>query len=292
LQPLGKQPGIRIAAGQSTSYSVVIAPQSGDRAFLHCTGANVVFTSSDVRDEEMDGAAWLHCGYPPILPAMAADGGAELVQLFSRARQKELRTSLDFCSIAGAAALVDWEKVLSNCAPHVTVFAPSIDELRVALRQPEREAGGIDDVRTLAKRLLEIGFPIVLIKLGLRGLYLATTSDQEVLGAWAFGREWCGRELLVPCFRAKFVNATGAGDSTIAGFIASTASGTGPERAMTIAAACGACSVEGPDASSGVPAMSELEARIQAAWQRLEDRSPGVGWTYDSGEAIWRFGGA
>ena len=292
LQPLGKQPGIRIAPGQSTSYSVVIAPQSGDRAFLHCTGANVVFTSSDVRDEDMDGAAWLHCGYPPILPAMAAEGGAELVRLFSRARQGGLRTSLDLCSIAGNAASVDWETVLGKCAPYVTVFAPSIDELRTVLRQPGRELGEIEDVRNLARRSLEIGFPIVLIKLGVRGIYLATTSDHKNLGDWKFSKEWCGCEFWVPCFRAKFVNATGAGDSTIAGLIASMASGAGPERAITIAAACGACSVEGPDAASGVPTMCELDARIRGGWQRLDSDAPGVGWTYDPNAAIWRFGGS
>jgi sugar/nucleoside kinase (ribokinase family) len=291
LQPLGIQRGIRIAPGQSTSYSVVIAPRTGDRAFLHCTGANVVFTSRDVREEDIDGAAWLHCGYPPILPAMAAEGGTELVRLFSRAQQKGLRTSLDFCSIAGDAASVDWERVLGNCARFVTVFAPSIDELRVALRQPARKAGAIDDVRMLGRKLVEIGFPIVLIKLGLRGIYLATTSDQQSLEGWKFGTEWRGRELWVPCFRARLVNATGAGDSTIAGFVASTASGAGPERAITIAAACGACSVEAPDAASGIPAMSELDARISAGWQRLDSGAPGVGWIYDPNATVCHFRG-
>lgn len=287
LQPLGEQPGIRVAPGQSTSYSVVIAPHNSDRAFLHCIGANLIFTSSNVRDEDMEGASWLHCGYPPILPKLTADGGEGMVSLFSRARQKGLRTSLDLCSIGGVAALVDWETVLSSCASHITVFAPSIDELRTAMRQPAKEEVELDEVRSLAGRLVDMGFTIVLIKLGTQGLYLVTTADMHSLELSKFGRDWCSQELFAPCFRAKFVNATGAGDCTIAGFIASIAAGCAPERALTIAAACGASSVEAPDASSGVPSMSELDTRMRSGWPRMKHRPPAPDWIYDPNLEIW-----
>jgi sugar/nucleoside kinase (ribokinase family) len=287
LQPLGKQPGIRIVRGQMTSYSIVIAPEGCDRAFLHCPGANAMFASRDVRDEDLDGACWLHFGYPPVMPAIAADGGRELADLFSRAKGRGLRTSLDFCSIGGAAALTDWRTVLSNCARAVTVFTPSIEELRVALREPPREAGEIDDVRSLARTLFGMGFSIVAIKLGTSGVYLATTDVGGDLDGWRFGAEWRGRELMAPCFRAHVVNATGAGDCAIAGFIASVAAGSGPEQALTLAAAAGACSVEAWDASSGVRSMEELKARIAAGWERIESSAPGKDWIYDPQVGVW-----
>ncbi len=287
LQPLGHQPGIRIAPGQTTSYSIVIAPEACDRAFLHCPGANAVFTSVDVRDEDLEGTSWLHFGYPPVMPAIAAAGGRELANLFCRAKQRGLRTSLDFCSIGGTAASTDWRSVLSKCARAVTVFAPSIEELRAALREPPRQPGDIGDVRSLACTLFGMGFTVAAIKLGMNGLYLATTDVSEYLADWQLGTEWRARELMVPCFRANVVNTTGAGDCAIAGFIASIADGSAPEEALTMAAASGACSVEGADASSGVRSMAQLRTRIASGWERIESMAPGDDWTYDRRLGIW-----
>jgi sugar/nucleoside kinase (ribokinase family) len=287
MQPLGDQSGIRIAPGQATSNSIVIAPEGYDRAFLHCPGANAVFASADVRDEDMKGAGWLHFGYPPVMPVIAADGGRELADLFHRARQRGLRTSLDFCSISGTAASTDWRTVLRNCARAVTVFSPSIEELRTALRQPPRDAGDIADVRSLAGALFAMGFSILAIKLGTSGLYLATTDDGGDLAGWQFGPEWRARELMAPCFRAHVVNATGAGDCAIAGLIASIAGGSGPEQALTMAAAAGACSVETWDAASGVRPMAELKARIDSGWERTESMAPGKEWIYDARVGVW-----
>jgi sugar/nucleoside kinase (ribokinase family) len=287
LQPLGKQPGIRIAPGQMTSYSIVIAPEGHDRAFLHCAGANAVFTSADVRDEDLEDAGWLHFGYPPVMPAVAADGGRELARLLCRAKERGLRTSLDFCSISGAAASTDWRAVLGNCARAVTVFAPSIEELRTALRKPPRDAGDIGDVPSLAGTLFGMGFSIVAIKLGTSGVYLGTTDVARDLAGWRLGTEWVARESIAPCFRANMVNTSGAGDCAIAGFIAAVADGSGPEQALTMAAAAGACSVEGADAASGVLSIPELQARIEAGWERMQSVAPGENWSYDPRAGIW-----
>jgi len=183
--------------------------------------------------------------------------------------------------------------VLRNCARAVTVFAPSIEELRAVLRQPPRQAGDIDDVHSLACALFGIGFSIVAIKLGTSGVYLATTDVDRDLVAWQLGPEWRARELLAPCFRANVVNASGAGDCAVAGFIASVAGGGGPEQALTMAVAVGACSVEAADASSGVRSMAELQARIDSGWERIESTAPGKDkdsdndWTYDPRVGVW-----
>ncbi len=288
LAPLGNQPGIRKALDQTTSYSIVIAPKDSDRAFLHCPGANTVFSSTDVRDDDLRGASWFHFGYPPLMPAISANGGSDLAQLFRRAEANGLRTSLDFCSIAPAAASTDWQFVLRNCARSVTLFAPSIEELRAALKYPPRRAGDIADMRSLARQLFELGFAVVAIKLGTMGLYLTTTDEQADLARWRLSAEWRGRELIAPCFQAKFVNATGAGDAAIAGLIASVAIGSGPEEALTMAVAAGAASVEGPDAASGVPALTQLRARISAGWEKIESCAPGSDWSFDARAGVWR----
>jgi hypothetical protein len=108
--------------GQATSYSIVIAPESCDRAFLHCAGTNAGFTSMHVRDQSLDGAIWLHFGYPPLMPAVADNGGKERASLFCRARAHGLRTLLDFCSISPDSASIDLREVLRNRVKFVTAL--------------------------------------------------------------------------------------------------------------------------------------------------------------------------
>ena len=132
-----------------------------------------------------------------------------------------------------------------------------------------------------------MGFAIVVIKLGTKGVYLATSDVGADIAGWRLDAGWCARELFVPCFRAKFVNASGAGDCTIAGFITSIAAGSGPEQALKLAAAAGAASVEAPDASSGVPSMEELQKRVGAGWKIVDGSAPGNDWSFDSSAGVW-----
>src|SRR5262249_7487281 len=63
---------IRTKSDQVSSYTMVLSPEKVDRIFLHCTGTNAVFTSTDV-DYELAGQAKIfHLGYPPLLPSLVA----------------------------------------------------------------------------------------------------------------------------------------------------------------------------------------------------------------------------
>jgi sugar/nucleoside kinase (ribokinase family) len=119
--------------------------------------------------------------------------------------------------------------------------------------------------------LLEMGAPIVLLKLGDLGLYLRTSPDPARLRATGPGgpadvENWAGRELMTPCFQVAVAGTTGSGDCTVAGFLAAILRGLGAEDAITAGVAVGACSVERPDATSGVPRWEEVEARVAAGW--------------------------
>ena len=57
---------------------------------------------------------------------------------------------------------------------------------------------------------------------------------------------------------------------------------------MTAAVAAGACNVEQPDATSGIPTWSQLQQRIQSGWNRRPVILPLPGWLWDEAEAIWR----
>jgi sugar/nucleoside kinase (ribokinase family) len=275
-----------VVAGETTSYSIVISPPGVDRSFLHCSGANDTFTADDVRYDELTSARLFHFGYPPIMRAMYADGGTELRRMFARAREAGPATSLDMCrpDPDGEAGRVDWERLLEETLPLVDVFVPSIEELLFMLDPPAyaRLDGGaavadvvdLSSLSRLADRLLDMGTTVVAIKLGEQGLYVRTSGvparvrdfcDRTALDADA----WCDREVLSPCFRARHVaGTTGAGDCTIAGFLAALLRGEAPLEAATSATAVGAASVEAADATSGIPPWPELAARLRAGWER------------------------
>ena len=71
---------------------------------------------------------------------------------------------------------------------------------------------------------------------------------------------------------------TGSGDATIAGFLASVSKGLGPEEALTMAVAVGACCVEAPDATSGIRPWSETQKRVRGAGSAGKPGSAEPGW--------------
>lgn len=275
--------GMLVAPAAETSYTVVISPPGVDRVFLHCPGANNTFGAADVPYDSLAGVTLFHFGYPPVMQRMFADDGAELEQLLRNVQARGVLTSLDMCrpDPHGPAGRANWERILARALPHIDLFLPSFDELLFMLDRGrfEQLRGAGDGASSppppallaeLAERLLTLGAQVVVLKLGDRGLYVRTGRDVSrlvpVLGSAA--DSWRERELLTPCFQADVVGTTGCGDATIAGFLAAFLAGCGLEETLTTAVAVGACNVERPDALSGVPAWSAVQARIGGDWQK------------------------
>jgi len=282
--------GMTVVPGETTSYSVVINPPGIDRTFLHCPGANSTFGAADVSLDRLGGARILHFGYPPAMRRLYSDGGLELRSLLEAVRGRGLVTSLDMCEPDphGPAGRVDWGAWLTRALPAVDVFAPSFDELCVMLGVGARGAPDLGRLRALAERALSMGPALVALKLGDQGLYIRTSREPAALGRLCGPLElddaaWRDREVLAPCFRASHVaGTTGSGDCTIAGLLAALLRREHPVAAATAATAVGACSVEAPDASSGVRPWPEVAARLAAGWPRLP-LAPGL----DPATASW-----
>jgi sugar/nucleoside kinase (ribokinase family) len=172
--------GILVCAAEPTSYTIVISPPGVDRSFLHCPGANQSFSAQDVPYGRLAGVRLFHFGYPPLMPRMYADGGAELRAMFARVVEAGVATSLDLCEPdpESDAGRVDWQEVLGQALPFVDVFAPSIDELLFVFDRPAHErlqAGAplasVVDHSRLAKLgglLTTMGAVVVAIKLEIR----------------------------------------------------------------------------------------------------------------------------
>jgi len=143
----------------------------------------------------------------------------------------------------------------------------------------------------LGSTLLDMGVAIAGLKLGDRGLYLRM-GQQEVLAglgrvAPADPSAWAGRELWSPCFQVAVAGTAGAGDATIAGFLAALLRGLGPEAAVNAAVAVGACNVEAPDSLSGVRSWEETMARVAAGWPKRPLALQAPGWRHDDRWDLW-----
>lgn len=271
----------------SSSYTVIISPPGIDRTFLHCPGANDSFGADDVRYNRLESARLFHFGYPPLMRRMYAEDGRELTEIFRRAKETGVTTSLDMAlpDASSAAGQANWRAILKNTLPYVDIFLPSIEEILFMLR-PElyhrlnQATHGVDFLSQitpallsdLSAELLDSGARITALKLGRHGLYLKT-ADLPALKK--MGRacppaptDWANRELWTPCFEVKVAGTTGAGDATIAGFICALLRGLSPEQTLTAAVAVGACNVEAPDALSGIATWEDTVARVNAGWPK------------------------
>lgn len=272
----------------STSYSVVLAVPGTDRVFLHNPGANDTFRCEDIPDDVLEDAVLFHFGYPTLMKHMYEDNGEELMRLFQRVKAQGIATSLDLAAVDpdSASGKADWETILAKTLPYVDFFVPSFEELCFMLDRERYDhlasrgtdmAGIIDiekDVLPLAKRSIECGCKAVLIKCGIKGMFYLTSDSTGIsqighrLGIDT--EKWSSRSGMQPCYKADVVRSgTGAGDTSIAAFLAALIQGMDPEKCVSLACAEGACCVTAYDALSGIKALEELDALIARGWEQL-----------------------
>ena len=293
-----------IKSGECSSYSIVISPPDVDRIFLHHSGTNDTFDSNDLDIAQLEHVSLFHFGYPPLMRHMYEDNGAHLEEMLRRVKKQGITTSLDMArpdpqSDAGRA---DWPTILQRTLPYVDVFLPSLEEIlfmldpdgtEYSLKAQQHSAVDGEILSRVSRQLLEWGAGIVGIKLGDQGLYLRTSLSEQRLSQMGIGfsstiEEWTARELLAPCFSVDVVGTTGAGDCTVAGFLAALLYGMNPEDAMTRAVAVGAFNVESADATSGIQSFKAVEKRVMSGWKRRLVTVPLHGWTWEETRGIWR----
>ncbi len=276
--------------GETTSYSVVLNIPGRDRTFLHCPGANDTFVADDINYDQVAAAPLFHLGYPPLMAGIRDNNGAELVKIYQRVKELGVTTSLDMAmpDPDSDSGRVDWQQVLADVGPYVDVFLPSADEL---LFMVDRENYGEGDnltgdaVSGLGQKLLEIGCAVAGVKLGSRGLYIRTAGRERLAQMGKLKPvdldDWADRELWFPVFQVdNFVGATGAGDTTIAGFLCALLKGLPIERAGFAANLVGAMNVQHATALGGLTSWDETMAAFDTMPRTTVD--PGAdNWTRD-----------
>jgi len=198
---------------------------------------------------------------------------------------------------------VDWNTILKTVLPLVDIYTPSFEEaffmlepeeyLRAKLAQLADNDTKEKTALRIVNKLLRYGAKIVLLKMGEQGAMLAVSSsiNQVNFGStWFEGlADWAGKILWTPVFEVEVVGTTGAGDATVAGFIASLFHELSAEQALTMAAAVGACNVEALDSTSGIQSWSSTVERIINGWQKVSLLPESENWLWSPENQIWKY---
>ncbi len=278
---IARRPGLHadlhIVPDHATSYSLVLEPAGHDRTFWHHTGANAVFTGSEL---DVGSARLLHLGYPPLLPALLTDGGAPLEAVLRRARSRGATTSLDLAVVdpASSVGAADWAGILKRTAAVTDVLTPSLDDLTSALgpalgipAQPAAVAAG-----AYADLLIEWGAAVVAISAGADGLLLRTASAERLARGGAMlaplASRWADVSLRVrPLPVERVVTTNGAGDASTAGLLFALSRGASPTLAAHLATASAAAIIAG-----GRPTPDVIVAMLPAARALFAPEPPAV----------------
>jgi sugar/nucleoside kinase (ribokinase family) len=221
--------GVIIDSKAQTSATMVNVDPDGERTFLHTRGCMKNFRASDVlgRLPLLRKAKMLAIGYLGLLPETEKD----FPRLFSALKTK---TSLGiFLDTAGSPRVIP--QALKRFLPFVDYFIPSYEEAVLITGKKTPEA--IVDV------FLQAGAPhVVGVKLGWRGCYVSDGRRAEHVKARPV---------------KDVIDATGAGDAFVAGFIAGVLKGYNPFNSARLANAVAASCVCAVGASTAVKAFDE-----------------------------------
>lgn len=212
----------------ATSATMVMVHGDGERSFLHYFGANAAFCLEDIDMERALASRILHVAGALLMPGIDGEPTAELLH---RAKSAGLTTAFD--TVWDARGL--WMENVGPCLPFVDYFLPNFEEARML-------AGGREDPGDVAQFLLDAGAKVVGLKLGERGSYVRSAD---------------GSAFYTPVLPVTAVDALGAGDAFVAGFLAGLTRGWELERCARFANAVGACCVTALGATTGVRSFEE-----------------------------------
>lgn len=221
------------AAEVSTSFTFVMISSAGKRRFLHSIGANGTFSSEDIDLHVLDGAKILHVAGTYLMPTL---DGEQTAALLREAKKRGIITSMD---TAFNDRIEDWGQVIEPCLPHLDYFLPSFEEA-------ERITGE-SDPRTMARLLKEQCPGVVGIKLGPEGFWL----------------HMGGMEKQIPSYPVEVVDASGAGDCFVAGFLRGVLNNWPMEQCARFGNAVAGFCIGAIGCTTGVRSMAETMAFVE-----------------------------
>ena len=215
------------------------------RSDEHQTPVTTIFVQEDGNRKSITNSAHRHNFHPERYKERFKDTRAIVLGSLFRAPFNDpevIHSVLSFAKENGIIVFADTKlpnfRILtlddiSDSLSLIDYITPNEDEARYY--------SGKETPEDMAEAFLDAGAKNVIIKLGAKGSYFRNSDIS----------------LLIPAFKADTVDATGAGDNFIAGFVSEKLKGSSDEDALIFANACGAI------CSTAVGAGAALENRRQ-----------------------------
>jgi sugar/nucleoside kinase (ribokinase family) len=227
--------GIVRDAAASTAATMVVVHSDAERSFLHVAGANATFRTEDMPWEVAEGARILHVAGLQLLSSLEGEGVAHVL---AAARERGLLTTLDTVMNPHSRG---WDGI-APALPHLDWAVPSFEEAA--------QLTGETKALRQAERFRDAGAKNVAIKMGAHGCLVLPEA---------------GKGFHVPPIPVEAVDALGAGDAWVAGFLTGLLNNWPIERTARFANAVGACCVQALGATTGVRSLAETLAMIEPA---------------------------
>ena len=218
--------GIQRDVNVNTSFTFVAIASDGERSFCHYIGANGELSEDDLNWDIIKTAKILHVAGALVMPRF---DGQPMANVLQKAKTLGIITSLD----TAWDATGKWLETLEPCLPFVDIFLPSLTEAQ--------HLTGKSEVREISTFLRNYGMSTIGLKMGERGSYVSTPEE----------------ELFVPAYPVSIVDATGAGDAYVAGFLTGTVKGWDLKTTAELASATGAACVTAIGTTAGIQNLEE-----------------------------------
>lgn len=212
-----------------TSASIVLLDKSGERSFLCGIGGNGEYTDTDI---DYDVIAQSNIVFVAGTFLMPKFDGQPCANVMKRVKEMGKITVLDVVWDDTGK----WMKTIEPSLKYIDYFIPSIEEAEKLSNQTKPDE--------MAKVFFDKGVKHVVIKMGSSGSYVQTEPDTQ--------------GVLIPAYKVKALDTTGAGDSFCAGFTYGLSHGMDAYEAADFANAVGAHCVMEIGATSGIRPYEDM----------------------------------
>jgi sugar/nucleoside kinase (ribokinase family) len=222
--------GLKRSKNESTSFSFIMVPTSGNRRIMHTMAANETFGPPDIDTSLFRGAQWVFFGGLALMPKLA---GKSLSTVLKAARKAGAKTAADTATNRGYTKK-DWDEMFAPCYEHLDVLFPSEEEATAMT--------GKTDPKAICAEIFKHGVKIAGVKLGERGCALMTADGY----------------FEIPAYRVRCVDTLGAGDCFMAGLLSGLLHGKTPQVAARMGNAVSAHCVQAVGATTGIPPLKKV----------------------------------
>ena len=232
----------------STARTHVVSVRGQSRTHFYEGGASDKLSEEDFRHAALDmtNARVFYLGYLTLLETLdrvSTDGSSSSATVLARAKAIGMTTCVDLTSVDRP----DYAEIVSAALPHIDYLIINQTEAALATQTAISDEGFSDeDVEVMASRLLDGGVHVACI----------IHSPEKVLGAVKGGARIWHQTDTVP--ESQIISPLGAGDAFCAALLYAIHQAWELSAAIELAVRVATASLNGTDASRGVPALNAL----------------------------------